>query len=116
MMNDIFRPHLDDFVGVYIDDIVVFRKTREEHVEHLRKVLEILKENKLYGKLSKCEFGKTKMEFLRHVVSGEGIKVDPKKTQTVRDWTAPETITQVRSFLGLTNYYRRFMKDYARIT
>ena len=94
-MNDTFRLHLDDFVGIYIDDIVVFSQTIDEHVRHLRQVLQLLRKNKLFGKMSKCEFGKEKMEFLRHVVSHDGIKIDLKKIQAVREWKTPETVTQV---------------------
>jgi len=115
MMNDLFREYLDDFVNVYIDDIVIFSKSRKEHLEHLHKVLEILRRNKLYGKLSKCEFFKRDMEFLGHIVSQEGIKVDPKKTKVVEEWLTPKTIHDVRSFLGMTNYYRKFIQDYAQI-
>jgi len=115
MMNDIFRPHLDDFVAVYIDDIVVFSKTKAEHLKHLRKVLSILRKNKLYGRMSKCDFMKEEIAFLGHVVSGKGIQVDPHKTKTIEEWETPVSISEIRSFLGLTNYYKKFVKDYAKI-
>jgi len=116
LMNDVFRQYLDDFVNVYIDDILVFSKTMKEHLTHLRKVLEQLRKNKLYGKLSKCSFFQKEMEFLGHVISAQGIQVDPKKTQAIDEWVQPKTVTELRSFLGLANYYRKFVKDYAKIT
>jgi hypothetical protein len=116
LMNDVFRPYLDAFVNVYIDDILVFSKTLAEHLTHLRTVLERLREHKLYGKLSKCSFLQKEMEFLGHVISGQGIQVDPKKTRAIEEWIQPKMVTELRSFLGLANYYRKFVKDYAKIT
>ena len=85
-MNRIFRPYLDKFVIVFIDDILVYSKTEEEHVEHLRTVLQILRDGKLYAKLSKCEFWKSEVKFLGHVVSKQGIAVDPAKVEAVMNW------------------------------
>ena len=116
MMNDIFRPYLDKFVTTYIDDILVYSKSLNEHLDHLRIVLQILRENKLYGKLTKCEFLKSKIEFLGHIVSEEGIQVDPKKTEAVANWSVLQNVSELKSFLGLANYYRKFVKDYAKIT
>lgn len=113
LMNDILRPYLDDFVVVYLDDICIYSKTPEEHLEHLEKVLAVLKEHKLYVGLDKCTFGVEEMEFLGHIVGKDGIKVDPKKVEAVKDWPTPRTVKGVRSFLGFTGYYRRFIRHYA---
>ena len=115
MMNDIFRDHLDRFVLVYLDDILIFSKTAEEHERHVRTVLELLRKHKLYAKMKKCEFGRTGVEFLGHVVSSEGIATDPHKIDAVKAWPVPKTLTDVRSFLGLASYYRRFVKGFSTI-
>ncbi|XLS75404.1 hypothetical protein HN51_032269, partial [Arachis hypogaea] len=114
-MNRVFRPFLDKFVVVFIDDILIYSKTEEEHAEHLRIVLQILREKKLYAKLSKCEFWKSEVKFLGHVVSKKGIAVDPTKVEAVMDWKQPTTVTEIRSFLGLAGYYRRFIKGFSQI-
>ena len=115
LMNDIFRPFLDRFVMVYLDDILIYSDSPEEHAEHIRKVLDLLRKNKLYCKESKCEFFKTEVAFLGHVISGEGVKADPRKVQAVVDWPQPENVKQVRSFLGLANYYRRYVARFSKI-
>lgn len=115
LMNEIFRPYLDSSVLIYLDDILVYSKTQHEHAQHLRQVLSVLRENKLYCAPNKCEFYQDKMEFLGHVVSGEGITVDPKKIATVHDWPVPKNIKELRSFLGFANYYRRFVKDFSKL-
>ena len=115
MMNRIFRPFLDKFIIVFIDDILVYSRSREEHEEHLRITLQLLRDHQLYAKFSKCEFWLTEVIFLGHVVSGEGIKVDPQKVEAVANWPRPTTVTEIRSFLGLAGYYRRFVKDFSRI-
>ncbi|GJZ04516.1 putative reverse transcriptase domain-containing protein [Tanacetum coccineum] len=107
LMNRVCRPYLDKFVIVFIDDILIYSKTQEEHVEHLRLVLELLKKEKLYAKFSKCEFWLREVQFLGHVINGNGIHVDPSKIEAVKNWKAPRTPTEVRSFLGLAGYYRR---------
>ncbi|GKA66520.1 putative nucleotidyltransferase, ribonuclease H, partial [Tanacetum coccineum] len=115
LMNRVCRPYLDKFVTVFIDDILVYSKTREEHVEHLRLLLELLKKEKLYAKFSKCEFWLREVQFLRHVINGNGIHVDPSKIEAVKNWKAPRTPTEVHSFLGLARYYCRFIEDFSKI-
>ncbi|GJZ25678.1 putative reverse transcriptase domain-containing protein [Tanacetum coccineum] len=107
LMNRVCRPYLDKFMIVFIDDILIYSKTQEEHVEHLRLVLELLKKEKLYAKFSKCEFWLREVQFLRHVINGNRIHVDPSKIKDVKNWKAPRTPTEVRSFLGLVGYYCR---------
>nr|KYP46506.1 Retrotransposable element Tf2 [Cajanus cajan] len=114
-MNRIFRPFLDKFVVVFIDDILIYSRTPEEHGEHLRLVLEILKAKQLYAKLSKCEFWLSEVKFLGHVISAEGIVVDPAKVESVLQWERPRTITNIRSFVGLAGYYRRFIEGFSKI-
>ena len=114
-MNRIFYEYLDKFVVVFIDDILVYSKTEEDHAEHLRMVLRILKERKLYAKLSKCEFWKKEIQFLGHTVSQEGIAVDPAKIQAIVQWEQPTTPTEVRSFLGLAGYYRKFIEGFSKL-
>ena len=114
-MNRIFSHFLDKFVVVFIDDILIYSRTKEEHGEHLRSVLEILREKRLYAKLSKCEFWLEEVNFLGHVISGQGISVDPAKVEAVLKWERPKTVTEIRSFVGLVGYYRRFIKDFSRI-
>ncbi|GKA75745.1 putative reverse transcriptase domain-containing protein [Tanacetum coccineum] len=115
LMNRVCRPYLDKFVIVFIDDILIYSKTQEEHVEHLRLVLELLKKEKLYAKFSKCELWLREVQFLRHVINGNRIHVDPSKIEAVKNWKAPRTSTEVRSFLGLVGYYRRFIKNFSKI-
>ncbi|GJS62518.1 putative reverse transcriptase domain-containing protein [Tanacetum coccineum] len=115
LMNRVCRPYLDKFVIVFIDDILIYSKTQEEHVEHLRLVLELLKKEKLYAKFSKCEFWLREVQFLGHVINGNRIHVDPSKIEAVKNWKAPRTPTEVRSFLGLAGYYRRFIENFSKI-
>ncbi|GJV35520.1 putative reverse transcriptase domain-containing protein [Tanacetum coccineum] len=115
LMNRVCRPYLDKFVIVFIDDILIYSKTQEEHVEHLRLVLGLLKKEKLYAKFSKCEFWLREVQFLGHVINGNGIHVDPSKIEAVKNWKAPRTPTEVRSFLGLAGYYRRFIENFSKI-
>lgn len=114
-MNRVFYDFLDKSVVIFIDDILVFSKDEEEHTNHLRQVLDVLREKKLYAKLSKCEFWLKEIAFLGHIVSGEGIKVDPEKVAAVKDWPVPTSVTEIRSFLGLAGYYRRFIKDFSKL-
>ena len=115
LMNQLFRPYLDTFVVIFIDDILIYSPSEEAHAEHLRIVLSILRKNKLYAKFSKCEFWLSEVRFLGHVVSAKGISVDPSKIESVKGWARPTTVTEIRSFLGLAGYYRRFIKDFSRI-
>ena len=116
LMNSVFMPELDKFMVVFIDDILIYSETAEEHEEHLRVVLSRLREHKLYAKFSKCEFWLKKVPFLGHVLSENGISVDPSKVQEVMDWKAPTSVHEVRSFLGLAGYYRRFILDFSKIS
>ena len=111
-----FKPYLDSFVIVFIDDILIYSRTKEEHEHHLRIVLGILKEKKLYAKFSKCEFWLSSVTFLGHVVSKEGIMVDPKKIEAVREWVRPASVTEIQSFLGLAGYYRWFVEGFSSIS
>ena len=116
VMNDIFRPLIHKCVLVYLDDILVYSKTMEEHAEHLRQVLQILRDQDFYAKLSKCSFAQSELEFLGHILGKDGLRVDPRKTAAVESWPTPTDISQVRSFLGLANYFRKFIKDYSLMT
>ena len=113
-MNRIFRPFLDKFVVVFIDDILIYSRTREEHSEHLRTVLNILREKQLYAKLSKCDFWMSEIQFLGHIISAQGISVDPSKVEVVLQWERPKTVTEIRSFVGLAGYYRRFIEGFSK--
>jgi hypothetical protein len=114
LMNSVFMTELDKFVVVFIDDILIYSKNGEEHAEHLRVVLQRLRDHKLYAKFSKCEFWLDSLKFLGHTISKEGISVDPSKVQEVMDWKPPKTVHQIRSFLGLADYYRCFIPDFPK--
>ncbi|WVZ80440.1 hypothetical protein U9M48_027913 [Paspalum notatum var. saurae] len=114
MMNSVFMNELDKFVVVFIDDILVYSKNEEEHEEHLRTVLTRLREHQLYTKFSKCAFWLREVSFLGHILSEKGVAVDPSKVEDVLNWKQPETVTEIRSFLGLAGYYRRFIKDFSK--
>ncbi|KAK9024146.1 hypothetical protein V6N11_004323 [Hibiscus sabdariffa] len=115
MMNRVFRPYLDQFVVVFIDDILIYSRSEAEHVEHLRIVLQTLRDHRLYAKLSKCEFWLKKISFLGYVVSAEGIQVDPGKIEAIVSWKQPKNVSEIRSFLGLAGYYRRFVEGFSII-
>lgn len=109
LMNIVFKKFLDNFIIVFIDDILIYSKSDEEHEDHLMKVLITLRKNSLYAKFSKCEFWLQKVSFIEHVVSKGGLSIDPAKVEAVTKWSCPTTVTQVCSFLGLAGYYRRFI-------
>ncbi|KAL0305166.1 UNVERIFIED_CONTAM: Retrovirus-related Pol polyprotein from transposon [Sesamum calycinum] len=115
MMNQVLHGFLDEFVVVYLDDIVVYSGTLAEHVEHLRQVLTRLREHELYAKVSKCSFAQETISFLGHIVERGRIRMDPKKVQAIEEWRPPSDVHELRSFLGLANYYRRFVKGYSEI-
>ena len=115
LMNKIFMNFLDKFVVVFIDDILVYSKSEEEHEQHLEIVLETLRQHKLYAKFSKCEFWLEEVGFMGHILSAGGIAVDPAKINTVMEWQAPTTQTEVCAFLGLAGYYRRFVEGFSSI-
>ena len=115
LMNRIFRPYLDQFVIVFIDDILIYSGSEEEHAEHLRIVLQILREHRLYAKLSKCQFWLDSVAFLGHIVSAEGVSVDPQKVEAILNWKPPTSVTEIRSFLGLAGYYRKFVEGFSKI-
>ncbi|WVZ57930.1 hypothetical protein U9M48_008258 [Paspalum notatum var. saurae] len=115
MMNSVFMEYLDKFVVIFIDDILIYSKTEEEHEEHLRLVLQKLREHKLYAKFSKCDFWIEEVKFLGHVISNGGIVVDQSKVSEVQNWKIPEDVKGIRSFLGLAGYYRRFIEGFSKI-
>ena len=115
LMNRVFQPYLDRFVIVFIDDILVYSGSSEEHSEHLRIVLQTLRERQLYAKLSKCQFWLDRVAFLGHVISVEGVSVDPQKIEAVVNWKPPKNVSEVRSFLGLAGYYRKFVEGFSKI-
>ena len=116
LMNHVCKPYLDKFVIVFIDDILIYSKSREEHEEHLRLTLELLKKEQLYAKISKCDFWIREVDFLGHVVNEKGIHVDPSKIEAIKNWAAPKAPTEVRQFLGLAGYYRRFIEGFSKIS
>ena len=115
MMNKVFMEFLDKFIVVFIDDILVYSKNEEEHKEHLRLVLGKLREHQLYTKFSKCEFWLKEVGFLGHVISREEIAINPTKVVTVTNWESPTSVGEIRSFLGLAGYYRRFIENFSKI-
>ncbi|KAD2805347.1 hypothetical protein E3N88_38724 [Mikania micrantha] len=115
LMNRVCKPYLDKFVIVFIDDILIYSKNEKDHEEHLRKMLELLRSEKLYAKLSKCEFWMREVQFLGHIINGQGIQVDPSKIEAVKEWDTPRTPTEIRQFLGLAGYYRRFIENFSKI-
>ncbi|XP_020262758.1 uncharacterized protein LOC109838747 [Asparagus officinalis] len=116
LMNLVFYDVLDKFVEVFIDDILMYSKSEAEHAGHLWYVLKTMREHQLFAKDSKCQFWLDHIAFLGHVVSGDGISVDPKKVSTMKDWPTPKSVTNFKSFLGLAGYYRRFIKYFLKIT
>nr|GFC23223.1 retrotransposon protein, putative, Ty3-gypsy subclass [Tanacetum cinerariifolium] len=115
LMNRVCRPYLDNFVIVFIDDILIYSKSKKEHEVHLKLILELLKKEKLFEKFLKCELWLQEVHFLGHVVNSEGIPVDPNKIEVVKNWKPPKTPTEIRSFLGMAGYYRRFIASFSKI-
>ena len=115
LMNRVFSSYLNKFVIVFIDDILVYSGSPEKHAEHLRTVLQILRERQLYAKFSKCQFLLDKVSFLSHVISAESISLDPQKIEAIVNWKPPTNVSEVRSFLGLAGYYRKFVEGFSKI-
>ncbi|XP_073137147.1 uncharacterized protein [Henckelia pumila] len=115
LMNRMFQPYLDQFVIVFIDDILIYSKDREEHSRHLRIVLEVLRDRRLFAKFDKYEFWLERVAFLGHIISKSGVEVDPSKVKTVKEWSVSRNASKIRSFLGLAGYYRKFIKGFSSI-
>ncbi|GKC70138.1 putative reverse transcriptase domain-containing protein [Tanacetum coccineum] len=115
LMNRVCKPYLDKFVIVFIDDILIHSRDEKEYEEHPKAILELLKEEKLYAKFSKCEFCIPKVQFLGHVIDSRGIHIDPAKIESIKDWASPKTPMEIRQFLGLAGYYRRFIEGFSKI-
>ncbi|GJY01083.1 putative reverse transcriptase domain-containing protein [Tanacetum coccineum] len=116
LMNRVCKPYLDKFVIVFIDDILIYSKNKEEHEKHLKIILELLKNEQLYAKFSNCDFWLESVQFLGHVINNKGVHVDPAKVEAIRNWSAPTTPKEVRQFLGLAGYYRRFIEGFSLIS
>jgi hypothetical protein len=116
LMNGVFREYLEKFFIVFLDDILVYSNLEEECEHHFRMVLQVLREHKLYAKLSKCSFYQNIIHYLGHIISEEGIAVDPANIEAIKGWKSPKNVTEVRSFMGLASYYRRFIAGFLRIS
>ena len=114
-MNNIFRPYLRKFVLVFFDDILIYSRDIEEHQMHLRMILSVLVEHCFVANQAKCRFGCAQIDYLGHIISGEGVAVDPEKVKCILAWPTPKNVKGVRGFLGLTRYYRKFIQDYGKI-
>ena len=115
LMNEVFRPYLRKFVLVFFDDILVYNKGMQKHASHLKMVLQTLADHQLYAKMSKCVFVASEVEYLGHIIYGEGVQTDPKKIEVMTEWPVPKTLKALRGFLGLTGYYKKFIKGYGQI-
>jgi hypothetical protein len=115
LMNGVFLEYLDKFVIVFLDDNLIYYKSEEEHEHHLRMVLQVLREHQLYSKLSKCSFYQKQIHYLGHIISKDGITVNPEKIEAIREWSMPKNVTEVKSFMGLVGYYKRFIEGFSKI-
>jgi hypothetical protein len=115
LMNHVFHPFLCQFVLVFFDDILIYSKTWQSHLSHVDQVLQLLSQHQLFLKQSKCDFGAFEVEYLGHIVGKDGVHVDPKKIEAMKDWTHPKTIKSLRDFLGLSGYYHKFVQNYGKI-
>ena len=115
LMHRVFQPYLDKFMAVFVDDILIYSQSEEEHEDHLRIVLQSLREHQLYAEFSKCEFWLTTVSFFRHVVSTSGVSVNLEKVKEVMSWERPNSFFEIHNFLGLAGYYRRFTEDFSRL-
>ena len=115
LMNQVFKPFLRRIILVSFDDILVYSRNMPDHIEHLRIVLGMMAKNQLYAKMSKCMFACLEVEYLGHIISGEGVKTDPKKILAIQEWLVPKDVKSLRGFLGLTGYYKKFVKSYGHI-
>lgn len=115
LMNTIFSLHISKFVIVFLDDILIYSRSWDEHLEQLRIVLDTLRQHQLFAKLSKCSFAQSSISYLSHIISSEGVATDPEKMRAMEEWPRPTTVTELRGFLGLTGYYRKFVKNYGII-
>ena len=115
LMNQVLKPFIGHFVVVYFDDILVYSRDEQDYKRHLRQVFQVLREQKLYAKMEKCEFFTSQLTFLGYVVSAKGIQVDPSMVEAVQSWPVPKSVTEVRSFHGLISFYRRFIKDFSSL-
>jgi hypothetical protein len=115
LMNGVFHEYLDKFVIVFLDEIIIYSKLEEEHEHHLRMVLQVLREHQLYAKLRKCSFYQKKIHYFGHIISKDGIAVYPKNIESIREWSVPRNVIEVRSFMGLAGYFRRFIEVFSKI-
>jgi hypothetical protein len=116
LMNGILREYLDNFVIIFLDGILAYSKSEEDHENNLRMVLQVLREHQWYAKLRKCSFYHKKIHYLGHIISKDGIVVDPEKIESIREWSMPKNVTEVRSFMGLAGYYKRFIEGFSNIS
>ena len=115
LMHRVFQPYLDQFIVVFVDDILIYYQSEEEHEDQLWIVLQAFKDHQLYAKFSKCEFWLTEVRFLGHVMSASSVSVDPEKVDAVMSWDRPKSVFEIRSFLGLVRYYRRFIENFSQL-